>query len=312
MKFLHRSFIALFISLYLIGVVVSYDFSNAQCQSTNGQQSPINLSTDTSLYYEEKYFRFLTNNYDLLTNNTWSAFPTERAIGIGPLPGQDNMGNFVFVKDWAMYSFKLNKILFRVNSEHSINGQRFDAEMQFVHTIDANYYPPGRRTELGVDYLVISLFFRATDDKNPGATKLFDFMNLRNSTIGVAPTTGQTFIKNIKLNYLVQHQPSLLYQGTLSYPECQPALWLLMTQYHLITNTELQALKTMVTNQNFADPSNGGFNTRKQFPTVAQVYRNWDDKSRILPMVTLMNYNAATMVSTSGFFLILLILAILF
>jgi hypothetical protein len=70
--------------------------------------------------------------------------------------------------------------------------------------------------------LVISLFFKQTEDDNPGASRLFEFMNLE----GFYNGTDSNMIKNIKLHHIIQHQPALLYQGTVTYPECLPALWM--------------------------------------------------------------------------------------
>lgn len=289
--------LVILISFTLLSYVFNYDFSLSTCSNTAHQQSPINIVSSESQFYDEKYFRFLSNNYDILTTgNEWSYFPEERAIGVTMNKNQTNLGSFIFVKDWAMYSFNLQKILFRVGSEHQINGEEFDAEMQFVHTIDPNYYAPGRRVNLGVSYLVLSILFKKTEDTNPGRSKLFEFMNLEAYKNGTIPAEMS---RNIKLHYIVQHQPAYLYQGSLTYPECQPALWMVQSQYHLISNTDLSHLKDVIANKISTGFANEKTNERNIQPKIGTtvVYRNWNEPEVMTPKPTLMGYNSSSFVN---------------
>lgn len=288
------------ISLTILVFVKSYDFNTKSCSAAAGQQSPINLDISQSLYFDERYFRFLSNNYNPLTkDNSWQYFEEEKAIGIAPTKNQTNFGSFVFVKDWAMYNFNLQKILFRVGSEHQINGQTFDAEMQLIHTIDTNYYAPGRRINLGVSNLVISIFFQKTEDNNPGKTRLFDFMNLAGFVSG--NSTNINMNRNIKLHYMVQHQPSLLYKGSLSYPECEPTLWLAFTQYHLIGAFDLSQLTLAIQSKVSLLDSTTKMNTRNIFSVApgTQVFRNWNDVSQLSPKPNLLAYSSSSYINFS-------------
>ncbi len=278
------------IILLTITSVFTYDFSLQQCSQNDHQQSPINIQSTSSLYFDEKYFRFLTNKYEeLSTDYKWQSFPEERAVGF-KAPSNKNMGSFIFVKDWSMYSYNLDKILFRTNSEHNIDGENFDVEMQLVHTQDSSYYPPGRRITLDVNYLVISIFFKKTDDNNPASSRLFEFMGLQDFG---------NLKKIVKLHHIVQHQPSYLYQGSLSYPECSPAMWLIYSQYHFIKNSDLTTLKAKI-NSSYKD-SNTGFNARDKFPVLknTEVYRNWNEQHKMVPRPTLMAYNSASYIRLS-------------
>jgi carbonic anhydrase len=269
-----------------------YDFSNPTCQSSTYQQSPIDITLDSSFYYDEKYFRFLTNNYNFLTTeNKWTYFQDEKAVGIAPTGGnQTDFGSFIFVKDWAMYSYKLQKILFRTLSEHTLDGQTFDVEMQLIHTNDANYYSPGRRIDLqGVDYLVISIFFKVTDDNNPAKSLLFEFMNLGKGL-------NARMLRPIKLHHIIQHQPSYLYTGSLTYPVCQEAQWLIFSQYHSIGQTDFNNLKSLI-----ASATGLVTNTRDMFPFTSSqaIYRNWNDASNLIPSPTLMVYSSSSVLNMS-------------
>ena len=299
------------ISMSLLALVKSYDFTTKSCSAASGQQSPINIDPAQSLYFDEKYFRFLSNSYTpLTTENQWKYLEEEKAIGITPTAAQKTFGSFILVKDWSMYNFNLDKILFRVGSEHKINGQTFDAEMQLVHSIDTNYYAPGRRVNLGVSYLVISIFFQKTEDTNPARSKLFDFMNL--SGFASANATDVFMHRSIKLHHIVQHQPSYLYKGSLTFPECEPALWLLFSQYHLISASDLTKLTTAIQAKTSITDSVTRKNTRDAFPVASTtpIYRNWNELDKLTARPTLMSYSSGaylhfTFVSFIGFVFLL-------
>jgi carbonic anhydrase len=286
----------LIIAFSLLSLCKGYDIPDVtSCSIDTKQQSPINIEKDKTFYFDEKYFRFLTNNYDLLTeNNTWTYFKEEMAVGIAPSGNQIDFGSFIFVRDWAMYSYRLKKILFRTPSEHTLEGEKFDAEMQLIHTVDGNYYPPGRRIDLqGVDYLVISVLFKVTDDNNPAKSLLFHFMNLEKGI-------DANMIKPIKLFHIIQHQPSYLYTGSLTYPECQKSLWLVFSQFHLIGQTDFNNLKNLI--QKATGLEN---NARDIFSNNfdEEVFRNWNDKVNLIPKQTLMVYSSSSMLNMSYTFL---------
>jgi carbonic anhydrase len=285
------------IALCLIVVAnTNYDFDTLTCRLDDKQQSPININLEESRYYDEKYFRFLTNNYTpIKSDNTWKYFEEERAVGVDP----KETGSFILVRDWAMFNFKLEKILFRTPAEHTLNGAGFDVEMQLVHSLDGNYYPPGRRVDLnGFNNLVISLFFKITDDADPSRSMLFNFMNLDPST-----NTGTAFKKDLKFHHIIQHQPSYLYEGSLTFPECQKALWLIFSQYHLIGQTDYNNLRKMINTATGIQNNN-----RYIFPNNVNVpiYRNWNDKSMMVERPTLMVYNSSKYLSYSYFFALVL------
>ena len=98
----------------------------------------ITLNSSESYYYDEKYFRILTNNYDPINpGNGWN---NRSSDGIGFKPN-NNFGSIILLKDWSMYNFKLTQVLFR--KECSFKYEDFDcsAEMWLYHTKDNQYYP---------------------------------------------------------------------------------------------------------------------------------------------------------------------------
>lgn len=294
--------ITLAISLSLISLTLSYNFNQQTCQASYTPQSPININSLQTFYLQEKMFRILNNEYDVNINSTWTTFTNEKAIGIKS--NKDNLGSIILVKDWGMYKFVLNKILFRAGVEHSIDGVKYDAEMQLIHTYDSNYYSPGKRIDLGINYFVVSLFFKKTEDANPLASELFHYMNLKS----FANSTNTTMLKDIKLNEIIQHQPAYMYEGSLTYPDCQKALWYVNTQYHLIKQSDYDALVSATKMLTGYDATNQ--NVRDQFTGDYKVYRNYNDITKFVPRVTMMNYSGAEMISKNFILMIIVLIAL--
>ena len=73
--------------------------------------------------------------------------------------------SFSLIKDWFIYSFKLTKIIFRPFCENTFStktgkNNEFNVELLLYHTIDNNYFPPGKRIYLRINYLIISVTFK--------------------------------------------------------------------------------------------------------------------------------------------------------
>jgi carbonic anhydrase len=293
----------LIISLSLLSLTLGYNFNQQTCQATFAPQSPININSLQTHYLEEKMFRIIDNKYNVDKNTTWNIFPAERALGLKS--SKENLGSIVLVKDWGMYNFILDKILFRVGVEHSIDGVKYDAEMQLIHTYDANYYTPGKRIHLGINYFVISVFFKKTQDDDPLASELFRYTNLE----GIAKSTNSTMLKDIKLHEIIQHQPAYMYEGTLTYPDCQKALWYVNSQYHLIRQRDYDNLVAVTKMSTGFDSVTQ--NVRDQFVGNYMVYRNFNDITKFVPRVTMMNYSGAEIVSRN-FILMMIVMIALF
>ena len=71
---------------------------------------------ENSYYYEEKYFRILSNNYDSIDpGNFWESIKeNDKVYGIG-FNAKRDFGSLILLKDWSMYNFKLTKIIFRTS-----------------------------------------------------------------------------------------------------------------------------------------------------------------------------------------------------
>ena len=259
--------------------------------SISCEPKPLEIQSDKTVYYQEKYFRFLANNYDeIQEGDFWTSFSEEKGIGFKAV---DDFGSFVLVKDWSMYSFKLTKIVFRPYCPYKLDNKEFDGEMLLIHTIDNGYYPPGRRLYLGINYLVISVPFKKSSDLNPANDKLFHFMSLE--TFRNAVLTGSNLkispFKSIKLHQIIQHQPSYLFETELPY-NGNKALYMIFSQYHYISDkdfTYLQETCSKIFGDNFDWSKSADF-TVDGIPK--EIYRNWDNPKELEPKATLMAYNS--------------------
>lgn len=264
----------------VIFLFLAFSLTLITCQDAN-------LVSGSSLYYQEKYFRFLANNYEEIEKGDfWTFFPEEKGIGFKAV---DDFGSFILVKDWSMYSFKLTKIVFRPYCTYKLNNNGYDAEMLLIHTIDNGYYPPGRRIYLGINYLVISIPFKKSSDLNPANDKLFHFMSLelyKNSVVGGSALNISPF-KSIKLHQIIQHQPSYLFETQLKWNQNQ-ALYMVFSKFHYISEKDYENLK-LTYQKIFGEGNDSDLYLNK--PEV--YYRNWDNPKELEPQATLMAYNFA-------------------
>lgn len=304
-----RRFLSIIILLLTwCSLVFAYDFSSPLCSDNNIQQSPININLNETLYTETNFFRILSNDFKPLTpNDIWSYFPNEYAIGVMP-HNQNDFGTMLLIKDWAIYNFILKKVLFRIGSDHALDNTIQNAEMQLIFYLDANYYSPGKRIFLDTNYLIVSIPLRVSNDSNQKFSRIFEFMNLK--SYANSPTSIQIpMTRNIKLHQFVVHQPAFLYKGTLTFPECQNALWLIMNQYQVITQSDFDNLKTAIS-ANVYLPVERPYNTRQMKSRLADtiVYRNFDDFTKMTSKASLLNYNSADKLTISGLLMLLLVL----
>jgi hypothetical protein len=275
------------------------------------ENQKIELLPDKSDYYEEKYFRILSNNYDTIDPGTeWKEFDE----GYGFVAKKD-FGSLILLKDWSMYNFKLTKVLF-VKSSSFNYGNEVDAEMWLIHTKDNGYYPPGRRIYLKQNYFIIVVPFVKTDNNNPAADSLLEFLNFKE----FRENSGQNSPKKpVKLYQIIQNQPSYLFEG--NYKNID-ALFMVFTQYHYITKDYLTYLKEKKENQfdletnNVTNAVNDTLRLRLLDDdeceicldeTNKKIYRNTKYENDIKPKATLMAYSNANYLKNVLFFLIIFI-----
>ena len=230
----------------------------------------IELSSSDSYYYDEKYFRLLTNNYDEINpGNEWKNLSSD---GIG-FKSQKNFGSIILLKDWSMYNFKLTQIFFRKNCSFNYEDFNCNAEMWLYHTKDNQYYPPGRRIFMKQNYFIIVVPFVQSDNNNPANDLLLDYFNLESFNLNkkISPK------KPIKLHHIIQNQPSYLFEG--KYNETN-TLFMVFTQYHFISEKLYNLLAEIETDE---------INTK--VIQESKIYRNVRKLDEIKPSATLMAYS---------------------
>ena len=251
----------------------------------------INLFSKESYYYDEKYFRLLTNNYqEINPGNYWQKLSTD---GIGFQSNKD-FGSIILLKDWSMYNFKLTKIFFRKECSFIYEDSNCDAEIWLYHTKDNQYYPPGRRIYMEQNFFIIVIPFVKTDNENPANDLIFDFFNLeRYASVYNDANKRISPKKPIKLHHIIQNQPSYLFEGKYDSAE---TLFLIFTQYHYLSNNMYNLLKSI----NF-----GELNKEVELSGDKKIYRNMRKLNEITPSATLMAYNKGSYLKNIITFIIL-------
>lgn len=271
----------------------------------NSQQ--IDISPENSFYYEEKFFRFLTNNYETIDEGTfWTKLENEKGIGF---KASKDFGSAIILKDWSLYSFKLTKIIFRpyctVNLTTTTGQEVCDAEMWLYHTKDNGYYPPGRRIHINANYFIIIVPFRRTSTNNPATDKLLHFLQLDKywATLNSNENSKVGPFKSIKLYQIIQDQPSYLFEGELLSGE--ESLFMVFSQYHFISEKDYLTLEKSFnkTLENDIDADD------YYIPKKGDVYRNWDNIRKLEPKATLLAYSKSILIKgVSSLFGLLVIL----
>ena len=242
---------------------------------------------EESFYYEEKYFRILSNNYDNIEpGNEWKKFD-EGGYGF---KAKKDFGSLILLKDWSMYNFKLTKVLFTKKSffdQFSI-GKDVDVEMWLIHTKDNGYFPPGRRIHIKQNYFIIVVPFVKTSNDNPAVDSLLDFLNFQgyidnNKNDGISPQ------KPVKLYQIIQNQPSYLFDG--KYKNID-ALFMAFTQYHYIREKYVDSIDLTIDENPILEEK-------------AKIFRNMKYKEDLAPKATLMAYSKADYLKNILFFLII-------
>ena len=245
---------------------------------------------DKSYYYEEKYFRILSNNYDTIDpGNAWS----EQPEGYG-FQARRDFGSLILLKDWSMYNFKLTKVVFRNKKSFEYEG-KCDAEMWLIHTKDNGYYPPGRRIFIKQNYFIIVVPFVITNDQNPAVDSIFEVLGLEK----YADNKNQTVFPSrpVKLYTIIQNQPSLLFEG--NYAEID-TLFMVFTQYHFIGDKDFKNLNKLYNDKQINSPD-VSFDKDEKYKE--KIFRNVRNIEEVKPKVTLMSYSKAKYLESFLYFI---------
>ena len=252
------------------------------------------LNSSESYYYDEKYFRILTNNYDPINpGNGWN---NRSSDGIGFKPN-NNFGSIILLKDWSMYNFKLTQVLFRKECSFLYEDFNCSAEMWLYHTKDNQYYPPGRRIYLKQNFFVIVVPFLVSDNNNPGNDEILDYLNLerysqtyKNPNILISPK------KPVKLYQIIQNQPSYLFDGIYNSTD---TLFMVFAHYHYISAKMYDILNKTCDVEIDVGVTQG---------SDEKIYRNVRKLEEIKPRATLLAYSNAIFLKNFLAFLVLFLI----
>ena len=256
-----------------------------------------------SYYYEEKYFRILSNNYDSIDpGNFWNTITSSdesKYLGIG-FNAKKDFGSLILLKDWSMYNFKLAKIIFKKGCSFILDNEECQAEMLLYHTKDNGYYPPGRRIFIKQNFFIIVVPFVKAHDENPSNDLLFKFLNLEKFSQN---TKNATPLKPVKLYQIIQNQPSYLFEGKF---DDKDTLFMVFTQYHFISDYDYNNLVKGLENNKIKDNDIINFDETQ---VIEKIYRNMQNSEKLIPKVSLMVYSKANYLNNIiSFFIIFLIL----
>ena len=269
------------ISFLIIYVDTQSNPNGTFCNS--GNQSPIDISDSNAKFIPEKYFRLLFINYtNFPQGSLWTINNTDLSLQIGNMTlSKFDMGSVVIIKDYAMYQFNLSKILFRTPSEHTFNGTNYDGEIQLIHTFAWDINMGGRKILLTSNYLVISVFLKITNTTTNSTTSIFNFTNL-NDFLGA---NSQGFSRDIKMRNLLINMPAYLYEGSLTSANCDPAIWILQSNFNYISQNDYNNLIKGLEKLNPPLKTNN----RQIMPSTLIVYKNQNFSYSYAP--SLINYN---------------------
>ena len=260
----------------------------------NTYSSQNKLESNNSYYYDEKYFRLLTNNYNEINpGNFWKNLYSD---GIGFKSIKD-FGSIILLKDWAMYNFKLTQIFFRKNCTFEYEDFNCKAEMWLYHTRDNQYYPPGRRIYIKQNVFIIVIPFVLSNNENPANDLIFDFFNLEGFKNSLDKANAKISPKKpIKLHQIIQNQPSYLFNGR--YNDID-TLFMVFTQYHFIS-------ENMLSNLDYISQRTNDINTI--VTDFGKIYRNIRKLEEIKPKATLLAYSKGSYLKKIFAFIILFLL----
>ncbi|HEX5226428.1 MAG TPA: carbonic anhydrase family protein [Bryobacteraceae bacterium] len=137
-------------------------------------------------------------------------------------------GSYVTIGDDVTDVYFLQQFHFHAPSEHTLNGQQYDAELHLVHA-----------NRLG-ELLVVGVLLRVTDQAQRG---IFDDIGA-NAPTSVKTNTVATTVN--AMNLLPETQLYYTYTGSLTTPPCTEGVrWVVMTTPVAVTSGFVQQLHTI-------------------------------------------------------------------
>lgn len=181
---------------------------------TGDFQSPIDLTSGVPFNH------FVFTSYQVLKNLTSFNCPASYSIPLA--------NSIVYLKNPAGNTIVCNAVnaFFHSPSEHTINGQSFDLELQVYHTVPGGVY----------QNVVLSYFFEITEENN----NFFDQFISESQLLDVVPVFDLSSI----LGNLASFYNYFMYVGSLTTPPCtENILWYVFSTPGNISSTQLDAFQ---------------------------------------------------------------------
>jgi len=201
-------------------------------------QSPINLPSRNDYNYTNSIIKIRKTEYEIIENLKFEVlYYYKYWINL------TNLGFIEVNKNTTNYSYDLLFIQIHSPSEHLINGQKYDLELQIVHKKD-NYWSNLNGLITDPDYstqnLIISILYTAGDNykDNPDISKFNINSNL--------PTNNNKSGLNLN-NYVNSSNSFFYYSGSLTNPIChEPIDWIIMENIQFMSKNQLDDIKKWI------------------------------------------------------------------
>lgn len=189
-------------------------------------QSPIDIIPRIATSENSNGSILLQSNYNLLSrvHFTFYHHNSYKIEKIAP-----DQGFVITSKAGDMYRWNLNNVHFHIPSEHTINGERYDMEMHFIHDKDKQFLRQNKMKDRDPkrEALVMGVFFKVGNNIHEG--KELEYIKLHNKK--KFDFDISKFL-NIKKGYYN-------YEGSLTTPKCDEIVEWIVFKDPIIISREL-------------------------------------------------------------------------
>lgn len=220
---------------------------NTRSLQTSTNQSPINLLNDLNLYQYSNAIYISKTSYVNLTNPIIYAIENGKKFSTHDLL----LGSISLNCNGTEYEYKATELLFFLPSEHSIEKEHAQIEMQIHHTLQSTTSDSSIKKKL-----IISLFFLQLEDYTNEFIRCF--VNFRDEgteeddlyhTIGEQiPPYAITNHSICDLNKLVKRNKMFYYYegSTTILPIEDDVAWMIMNYFFYLSTTQYQKFERLI------------------------------------------------------------------
>jgi carbonic anhydrase len=196
---------------------------DATCGNTNSNGTLVPVGAKQTPIDIEDAATLLAVMPDIWFHYADTAMNVENTGHVVEVPYQ--AGSYISIGRSVTDIYFLSQFHFHAPSEHTINGQRYDAELHLVHT-----------NRIG-ETLVVGVLLTQTDTAQPG---VFDDI-VSNAPLTVTTNTSESSVN--AGNLLPEQQLFYTYSGSLTTPPCTEGVrWFVMTTPVPVTSSFIQQL----------------------------------------------------------------------